>query len=455
MPAIILTSDFIAPSTEVRTKISQRKYANYIDYINRSEAKLQNDDKHTSLQVLDKQFDGYLEYLNRAKAKSKSIEDDILKSEYGLFDKYSNRLNREERLQITKQFDEAQKNGSVLWRDVYSFDNQWLEEQGYLKDGKLNEQIVKDAIRESMKVCFDEEKLNDTGIWVGEIHYNTDNIHVHVASVEKENTRPIIEYERYYKGELIKQSEPKGARKLKTESKMKSTFINHMTDRNLSLSRISDLRYELHHSIEIDKNSKDVDEKLKNIIRQLPDNKSKWQYNNKEIKHLQPLIDEYTNNYLNEYHKEKFDEYKDLLKKESEYHKKIYGNGEVETDRYKDSEKYKLKDLNAKMGNELLRELKNHLELNSKSHEDKKNFINQFDDFSKKQGQDTTYKSQPSNKKSDNKNRFKRKNLLHFNKRLARKLERAFHNEYKDSQLEYENQLLEQKIQREKDQMEL
>ncbi|MGV2929301.1 MobP2 family relaxase [Macrococcus capreoli] len=448
MPTIILTSDFVAPSTENKSKMSEKKYANYVRYINRDEAKISNEKNDLEGKNLDKQFDGYLEYLNRAQAKNKNSSDDILKNDEGLFSKYKNKLSREERLNITKSFDEAQKNGSVLWRDVYSFDNHWLEQQGYLKNGKLNEQIIKDATREAMRVCFDEENLNETGIWVAEIHYNTDNIHVHVASVETENTRPIIEYGRYHNGEYIQQFEPKGARKLKTESKMKSTFINHMTDRSSSLSRISDLRYELHHSIEIDKNKTINDEKLKNIIRQLPESKSKWQYNNREMKHLQPLIDNYTNDYLNKYHKEKFDEYKDLIRKESYYHKNIYGDGEKEANRFRDSESYKIRDLNAKMGNELLKELKNHLEpVDKKLSKAETDFKN----LSKPKKQSIKDFSSVHN----NKSRFKRKKPLLFNKRLVRTLERSFHNEYKERQLEYENQLLEQKIQREKEQMEL
>ena len=63
-----------------------------------------------------------------------------------------------------------------------------------MNDGLLDEKSIKDATRQSMSECFKRENLKDTGYWVGEIHYNTDNIHVHVASTETKNTRPMMEH---------------------------------------------------------------------------------------------------------------------------------------------------------------------------------------------------------------------------------------------------------------------
>ncbi|NEU35866.1 hypothetical protein GN156_34995, partial [bacterium LRH843] len=78
-------------------------------------------------------------------------------------------------------FRQAQKNDSVMWQDVISFDNKWLEERGIYnsKTGWVNEGAIQNSIRKGMEVLLREEQLEQSGVWSAAIHYNTDNIHVH------------------------------------------------------------------------------------------------------------------------------------------------------------------------------------------------------------------------------------------------------------------------------------
>ncbi|MGO2548087.1 relaxase MobL, partial [Mammaliicoccus vitulinus] len=176
-PAVILKSDFVV-STD-------KNYSNYVNYIDREGAK--NRDKEVQdYKWEDASYEKYLEYLNRSTVKYSNEKE---KGE-GLFTEDKDLLSKNERRDIKKMFQESQQKGTVLWRDVYSFDNEWLDKNGFMNDGLLDEKSIKDATRRSMSECFNREDLKDTGYWVGEIHYNTDNIHVHVASTETEDTRP-------------------------------------------------------------------------------------------------------------------------------------------------------------------------------------------------------------------------------------------------------------------------
>lgn len=298
-------------------------------------------------------YGNYINYMNKNVKSS------------GLFGEKSNHFSFEEKIRMKMAFNEAQENGSVLWGNVYSFDNEFLKKYKLMdeKTGHLNEIKIKEAVRESINTMMKEENIDKSATWCGEIHYDTDNIHVHTSIVEMKNTRPLVqiekmkkvgskEYERTGEYEL----QPKAKLKKKTLDKMKSTFANKLIDRTQDLQLISDRRFQLHHAISLDKD--DVRQKriLEVIKENLPENKGDWQYNNRKLDNVRPLIDQYTEHHLNKYHKKEFEEYKGLLNKEEEYYKEIYGEGKE--DRYKDYSANKLKELKTKTGNELLREMK-------------------------------------------------------------------------------------------------
>src|SRR5699024_1193078 len=122
--------------------------------------------------IIDEKFEKYLDYMNRESAKHEEVKD----KSTGLFNEKSDLLTKEERREVYKSFREAQKNNSVLWRDVYSFDTRWLEQNDLLFYKNLKEEKIKDAVRNSMNTFIKEENLEkDNVIWTGEIHYNTDN----------------------------------------------------------------------------------------------------------------------------------------------------------------------------------------------------------------------------------------------------------------------------------------
>ena len=84
-------------------------------------------------------FNSYINYMNREEAiRNEAYSRYSLYSDYmgnpekttGLFDKEKDILSKEDINKSKKLFELAQKNKSIMWQDVFSFDNLWLEKNG-------------------------------------------------------------------------------------------------------------------------------------------------------------------------------------------------------------------------------------------------------------------------------------------------------------------------------------
>src|SRR5699024_11779927 len=73
-----------------------------------------------------------------------------------LFTNTKDTLDEREEKHVKEMFELAQKNGSPMWQDVISFDNDWLEEQGLydLETHKINEEKIRQEKRSAVKEIF-------------------------------------------------------------------------------------------------------------------------------------------------------------------------------------------------------------------------------------------------------------------------------------------------------------
>ena len=103
----------------------------------------------------------------------------------GLFTNERDNLTHPEKRQLKDVFQTAQDNESVMWQTVISFDNRWLEQNGIYDSQKqiLDEQKLKEVTRLAVNRLLKSEGL-EHAVWSAGIHYNTDNLHVHIATVE-------------------------------------------------------------------------------------------------------------------------------------------------------------------------------------------------------------------------------------------------------------------------------
>ena len=314
---VVIVSKFLTSSS--------KKFNSYIDYIGREEA------------IRNEKFSRYSLYEDYMGNPSKTT---------GLFNADSDLMNEDEKINAQKLFRKAQKNNSIMWQDVFSFDNDWLKEQGLYNPitKELDEVKIKDAVRKSIDYSLGKKDILESSVWNGAIHYNTDNIHIHVAICEPE---PTVH---------------RGKRTQKTLDEMKSKFVNELLNSNENYKDInniirSEIIGENNNSLVLkDKKLKSL---MKDVIKNLPDDKRHWHYGYNTMNDSKKYLDEMAKYYIDTYKKVEFNELLTKLNKQELILKETYGVGNRA--KYKDYKQSKIDDLYKRMGNAFLSEIKDYI----------------------------------------------------------------------------------------------
>ena len=339
-PGIILTSDFVLPNGLMKNGEAVQ-FNDYVEYMNREEARKEK---------IQKDYEGYNDYMGNPNKNG------------SLFTKDKESLNDEEIKEVKRLFKEAQNKHSILWQDVFSFNNEWLEKQG-LYDSKtriLDEEKIQIAVRNAMYAL--EKKSDKKYFWSSSIHYNTDNIHVHVGSVQ------------------LDKIDNRGKRKLSAIIAMKSSFTNSLVDFNKEYQKINEVIREklVHKTRNHDlKNDRELKNNIKKIVKMLPKDKKQWHYNYNTLYDVRPLLDKITTQFIEENFKEDFKELNKLLEEQGERLKDLYGEGANEY--YKNYSEGKIKELYTRMGNATLSNIKKYV-----YEEEKKKYMNRSNLIEKK-----------------------------------------------------------------------
>lgn len=336
-PAVVLKSKFVVSN--------DKAFNDYINYIDRDGAKQVIDYTHDFNNQNDfTLFHSFMDYMGNEEKEGE------------LFNKDANSLDKKEKGLLKEGFSHAQGKGSPMWQDVISFDNEWLEEQGLYDstNHELNEDKIKDVTRKAVEELARCEGLEmETILWSGAIHYNTDNIHVHVAMVQP---NPTVIKKEVQKGNGEYVEEYRGKRKQKSLNRMKSKVANEIVDRNKEYERIDKLirnpvRAKSHIDLSVYDETKDLFIKA---LPLLPDKMSEWRYGYASVDDARPFIDEIGKIYLEEFHGHEMEELYKELDKQVELTERLFGSGS-NYDRYKDN---KLEDLRTRMGNAILTEMR-------------------------------------------------------------------------------------------------
>ncbi|MGG0453813.1 MobP2 family relaxase [Priestia megaterium] len=371
-----MSTPTVTPGVVLKTKFvtsNLKAYKEYVDYVDREDAKKEYG-------AHEKLFTLYQDYLaNPDKTSS-------------LFTDQSNQLNGQEKKQLKKLFEKAQKNNSIMWQDVITFHNPWLQENG-LYDAHthtVDEKKLMEITRQSMKEMLKRERLNKSAVWSAAIHYNTGNIHIHIATVEPQPTRE------------------RGKRKPKTLDAMKSTVVNQILNRGEQHQKINELiRNDMVGKKRQDSSlrwkNRDIQPLFLQIYNHLPEDKRQWQYSYRTLKPMKPFIDVPSQKYIEKYHRNEYQQLLKKLDKEVEELKKAYGEGKVDEKRYKNYKQTKIDDLYKRMGNAFLKEMK---------------------DYDKQQQIKRMIESKKQSKRPAS---FNQKVSMHF---ALKKMERAFKSEY-------------------------
>ncbi len=361
---------------------SGSSFNEYINYIDRDNA--------TKRKSLDKYnlFGDYIKYMeNEEKTIQKHYEEGTEKVS-SLFTKDKDNLSPEEKDNVKELFKKAQVNGSNMWQTVISFDNSYLSEIGIYdpRTQFLNEKVLVAAGRKAISSMLEKEGLQNA-IWTASFHYNTDNIHIHVATVEPSPMRekkPFKEWKRNEMGKIKMQRNPETGRlekiplldkdgnqviRLKYKGKFKESSI-----KTLKKVLSSELDQDKESTIEItnmlrgiinDKkeqqffNNPNFQKKMNQIydeIKKTGVERRYWNYNQKNFAHIKPKIDDLSNLFIETYHSDDFNKIIAKIEEKEGNYKKVYGGDND----YKKNKLYDKKDgLYTRLGNAILKEIQN------------------------------------------------------------------------------------------------
>lgn len=313
-------------------------------------------------------YDRYVEYMDRPNAITNDLYNDYLNDSFhnkdqssvktsNLFTAQKDSLTNPEKDQLKKEFKSAYDKNMIMWTPIISFDNAWLAQNSLFNKntGQMDETAFKEFTRLSMKEFLKRENLEMSAVWTASVHYNTDNIHVHIAITEPNPTRKKIQVQ-LENGQIIQTYKAKV--KGDTIKAMKSKIVGNILEKTLNpvnqkLDKIikQDIIKTRNHNLFL--KDSELKKMFAELYKNLPEHKQKWNYATlSRIPQTKILIDKLSKKYIDDYHKTDFETFEKTLKlKENEY-KKAYGS--------KDNFVYNntIKDLYKRMGNSILTECK-------------------------------------------------------------------------------------------------
>lgn len=313
-------------------------------------------------------FGRYLNYMDRPDAArlDRLKEFDVFQTyaEYmgnpeksrGLFTAEKDWLSPEDKQAMKKLFSDAQGRGSLLHQSLFSFESDWLKENGLMDDaGEIAEAPLREYTRKAIQTLMKEEAMRNWK-WTAAIHRNTAHVHIHIAMVEP--------FPSWKEGEGRCRKDPKTGKlyqrgKFQRHSleKTKSTFINLAIGAQKEQTQMNEL---LRDRILAGKRSmlfsnqegSALEASFSRLIRNLPEDMRIWHYNMAAMEPYRQDIDALSRLFLESYFSEEFQEYRKLASELSGKYARSYGGSEY-ADRYEAS---KLQDLYARMGNAILTE---------------------------------------------------------------------------------------------------
>ncbi|MBC1228776.1 MobP2 family relaxase [Listeria booriae] len=328
MAEIIIVSDFVQAKT---ARVKKQSFSGVLAY-NANELKT---DAKRFIQEPDEI------YVDLAYSGMNRYMSDIEKSS-GLFTRKRDYIGATDEKMLADTFDKSQEKDGNLWRFVVSFENEALEKYGVFqsKTRQLNETRLKNAVRIAMNDFVKREGFHDANfVWTGAIHHNTDNIHVHIAGVERDPHRF------------------RGVVKYSSIEKVTSHIINALDNRKDQLAKIDTLYREnivaKRKAMQVIDYDQHTVHMMAAIREKLPSDKRKWKYVMNALNTLRPEIDALTKHMLDRYFPEAYQTFEKALHAETENNKKRYG----ESDRNQDTYRNKLGVLYSTMGNATLKEL--------------------------------------------------------------------------------------------------
>lgn len=352
-PGVIMTGSFVHPSSSA--------YGGYIDYMNRNEAvRNQFFDTYNAISKLNRETAvNYLEGANEAQFSAYNDYMSNPEKTDELFSSHTDQLTSEEVEELKEYFKEGQVNESPMWQIVFSFTDEWLEEQGILnrESNSVNKELLYDATRTAISELEKKEGLN--GKWTGAIHYNTDHLHIHVGYVERESTRELIDYINPH-NMAFSGTQRKGKFKQKSVNATKSKFVNTLIDIQKELALVDEKLNAIVSAAKEESRSKLSDsltEPYLKLYHQLPNNRRMWSYGYGKNQGFKQEVDDIVSVYLNSLGTQELTDLIQAATDVSAIYERTYGNPQNKAT-YLENKIYGENGLYHRLGNVVINEIK-------------------------------------------------------------------------------------------------
>lgn len=302
-------------------------------------------------------YKGFINYIGRDNAVNPFAFDDFVLQymdnsvkTFGIFTNHMDSVKKSERKNLKRMFSRAQRQGSLLWKPVISFDNDWLIDNGLMdpETKEVDEEELRRCTRKAVSALLKKEGLPN-GFWAGAIHKNTDHIHIHLAIVDP-NPSWVAGRGRCFEnenGEL----EQKGKFRQESIKAFKRSFVNSVIRSKEFNARISELTRSTIYSPDFAAHIHDgffLRRKFLKLADKLPNDRRMLKYGLNAMGPYRSEIDDLTDEILEKYYPEEFSELKSMWKKMDEKYRRAYGD---KNNNYYDE---KMKDLHHRCGNQIL-----------------------------------------------------------------------------------------------------
>ncbi|MCJ0522618.1 relaxase MobL [Enterococcus cecorum] len=334
-------------------------------------------------------FKEYVEYMNRTYATKMSEEEEITDERTPLFNETYNNAPKSEVQKIKGKLDQAYQNGSPMWKGVLSFDNDFLAKEGLYDKEKqtVNQDLLKEAVRSAMPDILGREGIQESAFWWGDIHHNTDNIHIHIGISEIESNRSKVFYAPRQQWEYKGHFSQKTMKAMKTKVYNRLLSADHKTRLVLEQQKIANLRTDLlsgstQKELMEDPKNQLAQFYLQQVYNHLPEN-TKWRYGSNAVNMQQSkfFLKKFMENYFKNDGKDLYNQFQEaninLLKEYENAYQAVEKNRAYEKMRKVDGKEVhttaftkgsqlsvalekRMKDLEERIGNQILRYLRDH-----------------------------------------------------------------------------------------------
>lgn len=125
----------------------------------------------------------YSEFIPNEKSQAQDIKKE---RSYGAFTSTKDNLTAADLDKIRQQERASRSEGCPKYAGVISFDNAYLRKNDFIVGNMLDRQALVDAARKGINAMIDKSQKLDASncYWVGAIHVNTGNVHIHYQLME-------------------------------------------------------------------------------------------------------------------------------------------------------------------------------------------------------------------------------------------------------------------------------